>query len=431
MGLITTVNAPGASSLTGMSEGQDEDDRLLALYNDPSVPGSFRGYKGIQQIAKERNLGNVTTARARRILEGDRSYTLHGRVVKGAKNLNERIVTSWPFDMWEADLMDAPHTREQLRRNKYLLCVIDVHTKYAMVRVLDNKEGKTVAEALRSIIDENVPPYTRLNALRTDAGTEFFNRHCKALVYKPLGINHYRGQKEPGACVVERFIGTLARVMARYVSRHPSITQAALLARVPDFVDSYNRTKHSAVRQTAQPLHDEAYERGSKSGIQILREVASGAGDLTPEEDEAHKRRTIAGLYLSTSLGRNKDPNPWDPEQGERVDMPLEPGRRVRVLTRQDIFSKGTRRKAFSDEVFTVSRVSRNNPNAYYLKDERGEDIDGKFYRRQLQALTGQPDRWEVRVLRRRRHRGRRQLLVEWVGHPHLPAEWIPEEDAE
>ena len=36
---------------------------------------------------------------ARRILEGDRSYTLLGRVVKGDKKLNECIVTSWPFDM--------------------------------------------------------------------------------------------------------------------------------------------------------------------------------------------------------------------------------------------------------------------------------------------------------------------------------------------
>ena len=159
-----------------------------------------------------------------------------------------------------------------------------------------------------------------------------------------------------------------------------------------------------------------------------MAEVVRRVRDLTQEEDEALKMKTMVGLYPSTSLGRNKEPNPCDPEQGERVDMPLEPGHRVRVLTRQDIFSTGTRRKAFSDEVFTVRRVSRNNPNAYYLKDKRGEDIDGKFYRRQLQALTVQPDRWEVRVLRRRRHRGRRQILVEWVDYPHLPAEWILEE---
>jgi hypothetical protein len=49
------------------------------------------------------------------------------------------------------------------------------------------------------------------------------------------------------------------------------------------------------------------------------------------------------------------------------------------------IFRKGSRQKAFTDEVFTVDRVSRHNPNAYYLVDDDGEKITGKIYRRQLQ----------------------------------------------
>ena len=100
--------------------------------------------------------------------------------------------------------------------------------------------------------------------------------------------------------------------------------------------------------------------------------------------------KTMAGLYPSTSLGRNKEPNPRDPAQGESVGMPLEPGRRVRLLIRKD--SNGTLRRGCSDEVFIVSGVSRNNPNAYYLKDERGGEIYGRFYRQQLKALADQPD---------------------------------------
>jgi hypothetical protein len=85
--------------------------------------------------------------------------------------------------------------------------------------------------------------------------------------------------------------------------------------------------------------------------------------------------------------------------------------------------------------VYTVSRRSRNNPNAYYVKNEAGEELIGKFYRRQLQALTSRPDRWEVRVLRRRKstkkgRRGKLELLVEWVGFPGRPAEWILASDA-
>lgn len=404
--------------------------KLLRLYRTPGEPGALRGIKGLQSISKANNLGPLTTKEAKAILEDDRAYTTHGRIVKGAKNLTERIVTSWPFDLWEADLMDAPHTREQARRDKYLLCVIDVFTKYAMVRVIEKKDGQTIGEALKDIISENVPHHARLNGLRTDAGKEFFNTYCTKNVYIPLGINHYRAQKEPGASVVERFIGTLARSMAKYVTTDPSKTQAELLALVPSFVDSYNRTIHSTIRQTPQSLQDHAYERGSRSGLEILEGVIDGSGKQSEEQDLADNKQTIAGLYQSTALGRNKLPNPWDPEDGERVDVPLSVGQHVRLLQRGDIFRKGTRAKSFGDEVFTVTRASRNNPNAYYIADEQGEEIKGKVYRRQLQTVTSKPERWEVRVLRRRTRRGVKELQVEWVGHPHLPPEWIPAADA-
>lgn len=135
----------------------------------------------------------------------------------------------------------------------------------------------------------------------------------------------------------------------------------------------------------------------------------------------------MAGLYPSTSLGRNKEPNPRDPAQGESVGMPLEPGRRVRLLIHK--YSNGMLRRGCSDEVFIVSGVSRNNPNAYFLKDESGGEIYGRFYRQELKALGDQPDRWRVRVLEWKGHRGRRLFLVKYVDHPHSPPVWIPEED--
>ena len=175
-------------------------------------------------------LGEVTDARARRISEDNGSYTLHGRVTK-----------SRPFEVWEADLADVPRTREEPRQNKYILCVVDVHSKHAMVRVVDRNEPKAVAEALQSIIEENVPQHTCLNAIRTDASIEFFNRYCRERVYKPFGINHYRCQKEPGASAVGCFIHTMTRSMTRYVSRHPNTTQAQLLAMVQDFANPVTR----------------------------------------------------------------------------------------------------------------------------------------------------------------------------------------------
>ncbi|ELT92291.1 hypothetical protein CAPTEDRAFT_203955 [Capitella teleta] len=150
---------------------ETKDAKLSRLYRDPKEAGALRGVSGLQQISKNNHLGVLKRENAKRILKYERSYTLHGRVVNGAQNLTERIVSSWPFDMWEADLTE--------------------------------------------------PPHARLQVARRDAGTEFFNAYADRVVYKPLGVNHYRAQKEPGASVVERFNQTLGRAIAKYISANP------------------------------------------------------------------------------------------------------------------------------------------------------------------------------------------------------------------
>jgi hypothetical protein len=106
----------------------------------------------------------------------------------------------------------------------------------------------------------------------------------------------------------------------------------------------------------------------------------------------------------------------------------------VRLLGRPYIFRKGAKQKAFSDKVFQVTRVSPYDPNAYYIKDDDDEEIQGKLYRRQLQSLTRRPDKWEVRIHGRRKSRvkgrkGQKEVLVEWVGFPNTPRQWILEAD--
>ena len=53
---------------------------------------------------------------------------------------------------------------------KYLLCVIDVFTKYAWVKTLKDKTGKAVLNAFIEIVDEsNLKP----NELGVDQGRDF------------------------------------------------------------------------------------------------------------------------------------------------------------------------------------------------------------------------------------------------------------------
>ena len=56
---------------------------------------------------------------------------------------------------------------------KYLLCVIGVFTKYAWIKPLKDKKGKTIYNAFIKIVNKsNCKP----NKLWVDQGREFYNK---------------------------------------------------------------------------------------------------------------------------------------------------------------------------------------------------------------------------------------------------------------
>jgi hypothetical protein len=276
-----------------MALSEEDVARLVELYKTPSEPGALRGYRGLKDIARRHGIGKLNDAAARRILQDVNAYTLHGRVVKGAANLTERIIASSAFDLWESDLLDAPHVREQRGRDKYLLVVIDAYTKYAMVRVIPTKDARTVGAALTDIITTHVPPQVRLNALRTDFGKEFDNEYCRREVYEPFGINWYPAQKEPGAAIVERFNRTLATAMTRYITAFPTTSQSDL-GRVQDFVESYNNTvRRARPRQACTDTRTREAANRVRRSFKALQQVAMAPSPRTPLRRRSRKRRNM------------------------------------------------------------------------------------------------------------------------------------------
>jgi len=67
------------------------------------------------------------------------------------------------------------------RKEKYFLLLIDVYSNKIFVEILKNKEGFTVANALERIFKQFGSP---IYEIQTDKGSDFVNRHCKALFKK-------------------------------------------------------------------------------------------------------------------------------------------------------------------------------------------------------------------------------------------------------
>ena len=60
---------------------------------------------------------------------------------------------------------------------RFLLCVIDIYSKYAWVIPLKDKKGITITNAFQKILDES---NRKPNKIWVDKGSEFCNRSMKA-----------------------------------------------------------------------------------------------------------------------------------------------------------------------------------------------------------------------------------------------------------
>ena len=118
---------------------------------------------------------------------------------------------------------------------KYLLCVIDIFTKDAWVKLLKNKTAKTVLQGFVEILNE---PNRNSKKLWIDQGRQFYNSFIQIWLDDNV-ILMYRVDTEGKSVVVERFIKTLRCKIYKKFTANESKSYLAYLNKL---VDQYNNT---------------------------------------------------------------------------------------------------------------------------------------------------------------------------------------------
>ena len=98
----------------------------------------------------------------------------HKSVIKNFKRRN--VYARFKDNIWAADLDEMESLSSKNKNAKYLLCVIDVFTKYACVKPLKYKKSKTVLNAFIEIVNES---NRKPNKLWVDQGKKFIMNLCK------------------------------------------------------------------------------------------------------------------------------------------------------------------------------------------------------------------------------------------------------------
>ena len=95
---------------------------------------------------------------------------------------------------------------------KYLLCAIDLFSKYAWVVPLKDKRRISIANAFQKIISKRKP-----NKIWIDQGGEFYNNLFKRFL-KINNIEMYSTYNEGKSVVARRFIRTLKNKIFKHMT---------------------------------------------------------------------------------------------------------------------------------------------------------------------------------------------------------------------
>lgn len=114
--------------------------------------------------------------------------------------------------------------------------------------------------------------------------------------------------------------------------------------------------------------------------------------------------------------------------RGRKSDVNI--GDIVRISKVKTIFEKGYL-PSWTEEEFIVSDINKKYyPTSYKLSDSEGNEIEGSFYREEIQPILREDNSYLVeRIVRRQRRNGNLQYLVKWLGYPSTANSWIDASD--
>ena len=128
---------------------------------------------------------------------------LHKPIIR--KFEKRKIYSTFKDNIWGVDLADMQLLSKYNKGIRFLLCFIDIFSKYACVVPLKNKKGVSIVKAFQSILKQS---NRKPNKIWVDKGSEFYNAYFKKWL-RDNDIVMYSTHNEGKSVVAERFIRTL------------------------------------------------------------------------------------------------------------------------------------------------------------------------------------------------------------------------------
>ena len=137
---------------------------------------------------------------------------LHKPIIR--KFEKRKIYSTFKDNIWGVDLADMQLLSKYIKGIRFLLCVIDIFSKYAWVVLLKDKKGISIVKAFQSILKQS---NRKPNKIWVDKGSEFYNAYFKKWL-RDNDIVMYSTHNEGKSVVAERFIRMLKGKIYKYMT---------------------------------------------------------------------------------------------------------------------------------------------------------------------------------------------------------------------
>ena len=328
-------------------------DKAYGIASNPSYNGYQRGLASmVYKFFDKKSMGGN--------LNLELANELHKPIIKKLKK--RKVYSSNKDNIWSVDLADMQLLSKYNKGIKYLLCAIDLFSKYAFVILLKNKKGVSIVEAFQKILDKSK---RKPNKIWLDQGSEFYNHNFKKWLTNN-DISMCSTYNEEKSVVAERFIKTLKNKLYKHMT---AVSKNVYYDVLDDIVKKYNNTWHSTIKMKPKDVK---------------------SNNFVEKVEESNE----------------KDPK-------------FKVGDHVRTSKYKNIFAKGYTPN-WTEEVFIVNKVKNTVPWTYEINDLNGEKIKGSFYEKELQKINQKEFRIE-KVIKRKGDK----LYVKWKGYGNSFNSWI------
>ena len=210
---------------------------MVYKFFDKKSQGSTRSLSSALQLAN--NKENIQLA-----------DELHKPIIRKFKK--RKVHSSFRDNIWGVDLVDMQLLSKFNKGFRFLLCVIDIFSKYAWFIPSKHKKDISIVTGFQKIINDSK---RKPNKIWVDKGIEFYNNSFKKWL-QDNDIVMYSTNNKGKSVVAERFIKTLKNKIYKYMT---SILKNVYIDKLDDIVKEYNNTYHTSIKMKPADVKDNTY----------------------------------------------------------------------------------------------------------------------------------------------------------------------------